>query len=317
MTAEVHLEGGEYGQMALANGLPYTGRPNARSRDSCGDHFFPSNTARGIILTHLKVIWDMSAQMRLRGALSVWLASSLMVVAAPADATWSIVAADARTREVGIAAATCYAGSQLIAGVVPGRGVVAAQGLTSLPARDRAIELLIEGVSPAAILAGIISAEVDRDWFFKRWLRQFGVASLAGAQSVAEAYTGPFTLPWRGDRQGHGVSVQGNVLRSASVLERSLSAFTSTPTQCGLAVSLLLALEAGATAGGDRRCSVEQTALSAFLIVARPGDPPGEPFLRLVAPDQTPGGDNPVALLRELFRKASITSGLPSTECGL
>jgi hypothetical protein len=60
MTGEVHLDDGEYGQMALASGLPYTGRPKIRSPDGSGDHLLPSNRVRGMILTNLKVIWDMS-----------------------------------------------------------------------------------------------------------------------------------------------------------------------------------------------------------------------------------------------------------------
>lgn len=253
--------------------------------------------------------------MGLRGGLGFWLAGCLVVAPGPTSATWSIVAVDARTREVGIAAATCYPGSHTIAGVVPGRGVVSAQGLTSLPARDRAVELLLEGAPATVILESITSPAVDDDWFFKRWLRQYGVASLAEPQSFAQAYTGPLALPRRGDRQGPGVSVQGNVLRSG-VLEHAFSGFTSTRTQCGLAGSLLVGLEAGAAAGGDRRCSKEQTALSAFLIVARPDDPVGSPFLRLVAPDQEKGGDNPVALLRELFRTSTSASGSLPAACG-
>ena len=42
-------------------------------------------------------------------------------------ATWSIVAVDPKTREVGLAAATCNPGIQFIAATVPGSGVVAAQ----------------------------------------------------------------------------------------------------------------------------------------------------------------------------------------------
>ena len=64
MTAEVHLDEGEYGQLALASGLPYAGRPNARSPDGCGDPFFPSNRVRGVTLTSLEVIWEMSDKKR-------------------------------------------------------------------------------------------------------------------------------------------------------------------------------------------------------------------------------------------------------------
>ena len=67
------------------------------------------------------------------------------------------------------------------------------------------------------------------------------------------------------------------------------------------------ALEAGAAAGGDRRCSREQTALSAFLIVAREDDAADAPGLSLVVPDQPEGGANPVSLLREMFALSRTT----------
>ncbi|MBW2312610.1 MAG: DUF1028 domain-containing protein [Deltaproteobacteria bacterium] len=236
-----------------------------------------------------------------------------MTTSLPASATWSVVAVDPTTREVGIAAATCHPGSHTIAGVVPGRGVVSAQGLTSQPARQHAVALLQKGMPAIAILESITSSQVDRGWFFQRWLRQYGVASLA-APPLAQAYTGPLALPHRGGRQVPGVSVQGNVLR-AGVLDAVLSGFTSTPKECGLPHSLLVALEAGAAAGGDRRCSKEQTALSAFLIVARPNDLPDQPFVRLVAPDEKEGGRNPVDVLGELFRKSSVDSRWRSGAC--
>ena len=50
-----------------------------------------------------------------------------------------------------------------------------------------------------------------------------------------------------------------------------------------LAERLLTALEAGARAGGDRRCVPQLGSLSAFLAVARPDDTRGEPSLRLTS----------------------------------
>ena len=238
----------------------------------------------------------------MRSATCVAAIASALALATPAAATWSIVAVDPATREVGIAGASCFPGSVVIAGVVPGRGAVAAQGLTSVAARDRAVALLREGVAPAAIVTTIRATAVDDAWAPMRWLRQYGVASLVGAATATAAYTGPLALPWRGDRPGRGVSVQGNVLRSPAVLDRALAAFTATPERCGLASALLRGLAAGGAEGGDRRCSREQTALSAFLVVARDGDEADAPQLRLVTPDQEPGGANPVELLRELLR---------------
>jgi uncharacterized Ntn-hydrolase superfamily protein len=106
------------------------------------------------------------------------------------------------------------------------------------------------------------------------------------------------------------------VLRSAAVLDQSLAAFASATRKCGLPYSLLRALEAGSEAGGDRRCSPEQTALSAFLIVARPGDDADAPYLRLVSPDQPEGGANPVAVLDGLFREWVSLSGSEQLGCG-
>ena len=52
--------------------------------------------------------------------------SCFMLCVPPVAATWSIVAVDETTGEVGAAAATCTVGVELILGLVPGRGVVVA-----------------------------------------------------------------------------------------------------------------------------------------------------------------------------------------------
>ncbi|HSG00630.1 MAG TPA: hypothetical protein VLA20_05845, partial [Vicinamibacterales bacterium] len=71
----------------------------------------------------------------------VWLSMACLLVAAPASATWSVIALDQRTGTVVIASATCVTGGALTrfggsnpnglmgiqAIVVPGIGVAAAQ----------------------------------------------------------------------------------------------------------------------------------------------------------------------------------------------
>lgn len=203
-------------------------------------------------------------------------------LATPAAATWSLVAVDPATREVGIAGASCIDGSQVIAGVVPGRGVIAAQAFTSQRGRERGVALLREGASPGAILAQIADAGFDR-WGVPAFrLRQYGVAALG---YDAHAFTGAWNTDWAGDRQGEGVSVQGNTLYGAEVVEDALAAFAAAGARgAPLAERLLAGLEAGAAAGGDVRCPRARAALSAFLIVARPDDAPARPWLRLVQP---------------------------------
>ena len=67
-----------------------------------------------------------------RGAL--WISLFALLTAGDAAATWSIVAIDPATREVGIAGASCIAGAQEIAGLAPGRGAIAAQAMANFGA---------------------------------------------------------------------------------------------------------------------------------------------------------------------------------------
>jgi len=147
-------------------------------------------------------------------------------------------------------------------------------------------------------------------------LRQYGVAALGfdGA-----SYTGAWTIGWAGSRTGPGVAAQGNMLVGPEVVEASFRAFQAS-AGCWLGDRLLRALEAGAVPGGDRRCEPGQAALSAFVMLARPGDRPEAPFLWLTAPEQRKGGRNPVALLRRTYEAwRGGHSGLPPrlAECGV
>ena len=75
--------------------------------------------------------------------------AALVTLLAPriAFATWSIVAVDAETGEVGVGAATCTVGVELVQGIVPGVGVLAAQAYTNLLARNAATRALRSGAS--------------------------------------------------------------------------------------------------------------------------------------------------------------------------
>jgi len=228
-----------------------------------------------------------------------WLAAVVILCPSDAHATWSIVAVDPTTREVGVAGASCIASAHVIAGIAPGRGVIAAQAIPSFALRDRGVALLAEGASPRAVIAALTSPELDSfAGVDTSRLRQYGVAAL-GFEAEPAAFTGSWTFDWQSQAQAPGVSVQGNLLASPELAERALAAFTAPPPAgaAALADRLLRALEAGAAAGGDARCLPEQAALSAFLIVAAPGDPPASPSLHLVFPDDTGEWNSPLRLL--------------------
>lgn len=233
-----------------------------------------------------------------RSLASRLLGLALAMAPAPARATWSIVAVDPATREVGVAGASCIGGVEVIGRLVPGRGAVAAQAIANLTGRDRAAERLAQGAAPAEIVAELSQRRFDGRVFPLHRLRQYGIAALG---APAASYTGAWTIPWRGAAQGEGVAVQGNLLRGPAVVRDALAAFERAGAACPLGERLLRALEAGAAAGGDRRCDAGQAALSAFLAVARPTDREDAPTLRLVVPGPATEGANPVETLRRDF----------------
>lgn len=247
------------------------------------------------------------------------LALSLIVFMSPpslAHATWSVVAVDPRTGEVGAAGASCYPGVDTIARLVPGKGVVVAQGLGNNAVRDYAAGMLKEGKSSDVVVDMITSSAVDKN-MIARQLRQYGVASLREGKASVASSTGLFTRGARGSREAAGVSVQGNILVNQGVLDQTLAHFLNTPKASGMAVALLNALEAGAREGGDLRCPAEQSALSAFLIVAQPGDNPEAPTIRLLVPNQPRGGANPVLMLRGQLCAWFARQSIKMRECAV
>lgn len=202
--------------------------------------------------------------------------------AAPAFGTWSIVAVDPETREVGYAAASCTADVHQIGALVPDRGALVSQAMMNQAGRVRGATLVRASAEPEEILAYLTSPDFDRSrswsWWSGAQVRQYGVATLEPL--AAASYTGHRTTSWSGDSSGHDVAVQGNILWGEEVVADARAAFEGT-AGCDLSDRLLLALEAGAQAGGDRRCVRELTALTAAIEVAAPRDPANRPALQL------------------------------------
>ncbi len=218
-------------------------------------------------------------------------------------ATWSIVAVDAKTREVGVALASCIyvEGFEIdeVAELVPGTGAVVAQALSNGAARAAIAAAIASGESPAAALSAATAPGADERFGVDlSRLRQYGAVTF---EAGPVSYTGAWNGDWAGARAGRGVSVQGNILRGPEVVEGALATFEKDAPAC-LAERLLSALEAGARAGGDRRCAAELGSLTAFLAVAQPSDARGEPSLQLLRtrPDEPPSG--PWDELRRRFR---------------
>ena len=158
--------------------------------------------------------------------------------------TFSIVAADPGTGEVGCAVQSKYFA---IGAVTPwvraGVGAVATQAMGVVARNgERALAAIAAGADPAEALAHALGADADPE------LRQLGAVTADGR---AAAHTGGGCIEWAGHLVQPGFAVQGNMLANADVLPAMRRAFLDTGAP--LPERMLAALEAGQAAGGDRR----------------------------------------------------------------
>jgi len=174
--------------------------------------------------------------------------------------TFSIVAFDAETGEVGVAVQSKYfAVGAVVSWARAGVGAVATQASGRAAYGPEILDLLAGGLEPAAAIERALAGDERRE------TRQLGVVDATGR---AAAFTGSECNDWAGHRTGPGFAVQGNILAGEEVASEMARAFEATAGP--LAERLVAALEAAQAAGGDRRGQQ-----SAALLVERPGGMPG------------------------------------------
>ncbi|MCS7255000.1 MAG: DUF1028 domain-containing protein [Thermomicrobium sp.] len=199
--------------------------------------------------------------------------------------TFSIVAVDLATGELGVAVASKFLA---VGAVVPwaraGVGAVATQSYANVSYGPTGLELMAAGHSAGETLARLLADDPERE------LRQVGIVDARGGTAT---FTGSACHAWAGGRTGPGYAVQGNILTGPEVVDAMAHAFETTDGP--LAVRLLAALAAGDAAGGDRRG--KQSA--ALLVVKERGGYGGytDRFIDLRVDDHV----EPVAELQRLY----------------
>lgn len=157
--------------------------------------------------------------------------------------TYSIVARDAETGELGVAVQSrAFATGSGVPWAEAGVGAVATQSSTDRGYGVLGLQLMRAGKTPEQALAGLVAADADPE------VRQVAILAADGAVT---AHTGARCILEAGHNVGEGYSVQANMMRSAEVWPAMADAFeASTGT---LARRLLTALDAAEAAGGDWR----------------------------------------------------------------
>lgn len=256
----------------------------------------------------------------------------VFAVQTSAFATWSVVAVDRSTGRVVIASATCVDRDDdflkgVQAQVVPGKGVAACQSAAGN--QQLVFDELKKGTDPKKIIE-----MASEDPAFQS--RQFGIVDLQGRMAGHSGLSNGFvSQDIQGQVPGTEIfySIQGNILRSGSVVPAAVKAFIE--NKGALTDRVMAAMDAADAAGGDSRCvcpdqspiaCTARTAHVAYIIMANPTDTIGDAgstgkyslYITVSQPDKGPafqvkaGEDlNPVRTLRmryDAWRKTQTAS---------
>jgi len=174
----------------------------------------------------------------------------------PVVATFSIVAYDPDTKELGVAVQSKFIA---VGSVVPwakaGVGAVATQSYANTTYGPKALDLMSQGVEPERVMS--LLTDIDR----KAADRQVGLVDAKGRSAT---FTGDQCNAWAGGIKGENFACQGNILAGEDVVKNMAKSFRESKGDLG--ERLIAALEAGQDAGGDRRGMQ-----SAALLIVRDG----------------------------------------------
>lgn len=205
--------------------------------------------------------------------------------------TFSIVARDAATGDLGVAVASRFlAVGSVVPAASAGIGAIATQALGNVRYKPDGLGLLAAGVPAAEVVARLVAT--DR----LAHHRQLGVVDARGGSA---SHTGASCSDWAGGRTAPGLAVQGNILVGPAVVDAMVEAFL---VSSGLLADRLLgALRAGDEAGGDRR---GRQSAALYVVRERGGYLGGDDRLVDLRVDDHP---DPVAELARIRRLHVLT----------
>ena len=204
----------------------------------------------------------------------------------PLAHTYSIVARDPATGELGVAVQSHYFS---VGPIVPwaeaGVGAVATQSLVLVDYGPNGLDLMRKGVPAPEALKQLVAKDEARDG------RQVAMIDAAGR---VDAWTGPNCIPDAGHHVGKDYSVQANLMANPRVWPAMAAAFES--AKGDLAERMMQALEAGEKAGGDIRGRQ-----SAAMVVVK-AKSSGKPWADRVIDLRVEDDRDPLGELRRLIK---------------
>ncbi len=218
-------------------------------------------------------------------------------LALKAQDTFSIVAIDSVTGEIGSAGASCVGssgsyphGAQILSDVIPGIGVIHTQAAWLPGNQQNAHDWMMQGLPPQQIIDSLVAHDAGGNPL----TRQYGIVDYNGGHPRSAAYTGSSCMNYKNDTAHLNYSIQGNILLGQSILDSMQSRFLNTAGT--LADRLMAALQGAKVIGADTRCTIHNTSSqSAFLRVGKMTNQPDSLHLDIwMAYPQNQSGIYPV-----------------------
>lgn len=235
-----------------------------------------------------------------------------------AQDTFSIVAVDSVTGEVGSAGASCVDlilnfptyPIDFLGDLLPGQGAINTQASYNATNQNNARARMLAGDTPQQIISWLTANDAGNN----PNIRQYGIAAFVNGSPQTAGHTGTNTLNYKNHIAGPNYCIQGNILLGQSVLDSMEARFLNATGD--LACKLMAALQGAKVVGADTRCaSNNSSSLFAFLKVAQPTDSFGSPSLLVRV--KTPGGAQiePIDSLQRLFdaQHSCTTASIPET----
>ena len=208
--------------------------------------------------------------------------------------TFSIIAVDTLTQQVGSAGASCIGNSVIISDVKPGIGVIHTQSYYLQYNQNYASELMDQGLSPIEI----IDLLIENDFQNNPQIRQYGIVDL-NENGRSASFTGSNCIDFKGHISGINYSIQGNILIGQDILSQMEYNFINTSGT--LSDKLMAAMQGANIPGADTRCLDDNiSSLSSFIRVANPEDTLTNIFLDLRVTN-TLGNSDPIDVLQGMY----------------
>lgn len=216
--------------------------------------------------------------------------------------TFSILAFDSITGEVGGAGASCvdlngsFFSNDFIIELFPNEGAIATQASYITANQVNARNRFTAGDSPTQLLSFMQANDIASD----PSVRQYGVIRRNTGYPKATAFTGTNCMAYKNHIVGPNYTIQGNILLGQMVLDSMESRFKREPGD--LACKLMAAMQGAKMVGADTRCSANgSSSLFAFLKVSQPTDPLGQSSFLISLKTANGAGLEPIDSLQVLF----------------